>query len=318
MADPVAHHAAPARPALARARAGRREASERRLSLLLLWPVLLAIFAIAAYPFALAVKQSLSAQTGEFIGLRNYGRALHNPLLYDALTATGLYALLVLPTEILLGLGLALLVHRMIRSTAARAAIFVLAVVPLVVPPVAVGVIARLFYAPGYGVINQVLMRSGLTDHEIGFLSHPFLAMLSVASVDVWQWTAFVYLVLFAGLQTVPREMVEAARVDGAGGWALFRHIEFHYLRSLLVLILFFRVADVLRVFDHIFILTGGGPGSSTQLLSLYLYRIEFKFFDDGQAAALAVTVLVVVSILYSLVTRVLPVEKVEKVEEEL
>lgn len=316
MADPVAQHAAPARPALARARAGRREASERRLSMLLLWPVLGVIFAIAAYPFALAVKQSLSAQTGEFIGLRNYSRALHNPLLYDALTATGLYAVLVLPTEILLGLGLALLVHRMIRSTAARAAIFVMAVVPLVVPPVAVGVIARLFYAPGYGVINQVLMRSGLTDHEIGFLSHPFLAMLSVASVDVWQWTAFVYLVLFAGLQTVPREMVEAARVDGAGGWALFRHIEFNYLRSLLVLILFFRVADVLRVFDHIFILTGGGPGSSTQLLSLYLYRIEFKFFDDGQAAALAVTVLVVVSILYSLVTRVLPVEKVEKVEE--
>ena len=316
MADPVVQHAAPARPALARARAGRREASERRLSLLLLWPVLGAIFAVAAYPFALAVKQSLSAQTGEFVGLRNYARALHNPLLYDALTATGLYALLVLPTEILLGLGLALLVHRMIRSTAARAAIFVLAVVPLVVPPVAVGVIARLFYAPGYGVINQVLMRSGLTHHEIGFLSHPFLAMLSVASVDVWQWTAFVYLVLFAGLQTVPREMVEAARVDGAGGWALFRHLEFHYLRSLLVLILFFRVADVLRVFDHIFILTGGGPGSSTQLLSLYLYRIEFKFFDDGQAAALAVTVLVVVSILYSLVTRVLPVEKVEKVEQ--
>jgi multiple sugar transport system permease protein len=316
MADPVAHHAAPARPALAHARAGRREASERRLSLLLLWPVLGAISALAAYPFALAVKQSLSAQTGEFIGLRNYSRALHNPLLYDALTATGLYAVLVLPTEICLGLGLALLVHRMIRSTAARAAIFVMAVVPLVVPPVAVGVIARLFYAPGYGVINQVLMRSGLTDHEIGFLSHPFLAMVSVASVDVWQWTAFVYLVLFAGLQTVPREMVEAARVDGAGGWALFRHIEFHYLRSLLVLILFFRVADVLRVFDHIFILTGGGPGSSTQLLSLYLYRIEFKFFDDGQAAALAVTVLVVVSILYSLVTRVLPVEKVEKLEE--
>ena len=310
MADPIAHPVGPARPAPAPARAGRREASERRLSRLLLWPVLGVIFAVAAYPFALAVRQSLSAQTGEFVGLDNYARALQNPLLYDALEATGVYALLVLPTEIGLGLGLALLVHRMIRSTAVKAVIFVLAVVPLVVPPVAVGVIARLFYAPGYGVINQVLMRVGVIDHEIGFLSNPVLAMLSVASVDVWQWTAFVYLVLFAGLQTVPRETVEAARVDGAGGWALFRHIEFHYLRPLFVLILFFRMADVLRVFDHVFILTGGGPGSSTQLLSLYLYRIEFKFFDDGQAAALAVTVLVVVSILYSLVIRVLPVEK--------
>jgi multiple sugar transport system permease protein len=153
-------------------------------------------------------------------------------------------------------------------------------------------------------------MRLGLIHHEIGFLSDPVLAMLSVASVDVWEWTPFVYLVVFAGLQTVPQESVEAARVDGAGGWALFRYVELYYLRPLFVLILFFRMADVLRVFDHVFILTGGGPGSTTQLLSLYLYRIEFKYFDGGQAAALAVTILVVISVLYSLVTRLLPVER--------
>src|SRR5262245_7111299 len=309
MADLITHPATPARPAPTRARAG-REAGERRLGWLLLGPVVAVLFAIAAYPLALAVKQSLSAETGELVGLQNYARALRNPLLYDALGATGVYALLVLPMEIGLGLGLALLVHRTVRSTAVKAVIFVMAVVPLVVPPVAVGVIARLFYAPGYGVINQVLQRIGVTSHEIGFLSNPALAMLSVSSVDVWQWTPFVYLVLFAGLQTVPREAVEAARVDGAGGWALFRHIELYYLRPLFVLILFFRMADVLRVFDHIFILTGGGPGSSTQMLSLYLYRIQFKFFDGGQAAALAVTILVVVSILYALITRVLPVER--------
>jgi multiple sugar transport system permease protein len=309
MADLITHPATASRPAAIHAKAG-REASERRLGWLLLGPTLAVLFAIAAYPLALAIKQSLSAQTGELVGLQNYARALQNPLLYEALGATGIYALLVLPAEIGLGLGLALLVHRTVRSTAVKAVIFVMAVVPLVVPPVAVGVIARLFYAPGYGVINQVLQRIGVTSHEIGFLSDPALAMLSVASVDVWQWTPFVYLVVFAGLQTVPREAVEAARVDGAGGWALFRHIELHYLRPLFVLILFFRVADVLRVFDHIFILTGGGPGSSTQVLSLYLYRIQFKFFDDGQAAALAVTVLAVVSVLYALITRVLPVER--------
>jgi multiple sugar transport system permease protein len=310
MADLITHPATSSRHALTKPRAGRRESGERRLGWLLLGPVLAVLFAIAAYPLALAVKQSLSAQTGELVGLQNYARALRNPLLYEALGATGIYALLVLPMEIGLGLGLALLVHRTVRSTAVKAVIFVMAVVPLVVPPVAVGVIARLFYAPGYGVINQVLQRIGVTSHEIGFLSDPALAMLSVSSVDVWQWTPFVYLVLFAGLQTVPREAVEAARVDGAGGWALFRHIELHYLRPLFVLILFFRMADVLRVFDHIFILTGGGPGSSTQMLSLYLYRIQFKFFDNGQAAALAVTILVVVSILYALLTRVLPVER--------
>lgn len=134
--------------------------------------------------------------------------------------------------------------------------------------------------------------------------------MLAVASVDIWQWTPFVYLVLFAGLQTVPRESVEAAQVDGATPWKQFWHIELPYLRPLLLLILFFRLADVLRVFDHIFILTGGGPGTTTQLLSLYLYRIAFKFFDTGEAAALAVMVMVGISLLYSFITRLLPLER--------
>jgi multiple sugar transport system permease protein len=277
---------------------------------MLLGPVLGTIFLVVSYPFVLAVIQSLSAETGEFVGAQNYIRALQNSLLYDALRATAMYGLIVLPLEIGFGLGLALLVQRTIRSTGVKAAIYVMAVVPLVVPPVAVGVIARLIYAPGYGVANQVLERLGVIHQEIGFLSSPVLAMISVASVDIWEWTPFVYLVIFAGLQTVPGETVEAARVDGAGGWALFRHLELHYLRPLFVLILFFRVADILRVFDHVFILTGGGPGSATQLLSLYLYRIEFKYFDGGQAAALAVTILIAISLLYSFITRFLPVEQ--------
>ncbi|MDQ3870376.1 MAG: sugar ABC transporter permease, partial [Chloroflexota bacterium] len=92
--------------------------------------------------------------------------------------------------------------------------------------------------------------------------------------------------------------------------WSLFRHIELPYLRPLLVLVLFFRIADVLRAFDHIFILTGGGPGASTQLLSLYLYRIGFKFSDLGQAAALAVVVMVAMTVLYTAVSRLLPLER--------
>jgi multiple sugar transport system permease protein len=191
-----------------------------------------------------------------------------------------------------------------------RATIYVLGILPLVVPPVAIGVVARLIYAPSYGVLNVVLERLGLIHQEIDFLGVPSLAMLSVASVDVWQWTPFVYLVLFSGLQTVPKEAVEAAQIDGATWWKQFIYIDLFYLRPLFLLILFFRLADVLRVFDHVFILTGGGPGTTTQLLSLYMYRIEFKFFDMGQAAALAVVVLVSFSILYTLITRVLPLER--------
>src|SRR5207245_11814902 len=161
-----------------------------------------------------------------------------------------------------------------------------------------------------YGVLNVILERLGLIHQEIDFLGIPSLAMLSVASVDIWQWTPFVYLVLFAGLQTVPRESVEAAQVDGATWWTQFIYIDLPYLWPLFLLILFFRTADVLRVFDHVFILTGGGPGTTTQLLSLYMYRLEFKYFDAGQAAALAVVVLVSISVLYALVTRALPLER--------
>ena len=292
-------------------RAGRRRRSrQERLAYKILLPALGTVFIIVTIPFILAVVQSIQGDDGGWVGFRNYARALSNPAFYDALRATGLYAVIVLPAEILLGLGFALLVHRTVRSAGLRATLYVLAVVPLVVPPVAVGVVARLIYAPGYGVLNIILERLGIIHQEIEWLSVPALAMFSVASVDIWQWTPFVYLVLFAGLQTVPKESVEAAQVDGATWWTQFRYIELHYLRPLFLLILFFRAADILRVFDHIFILTGGGPGTTTQLLSLYLYRVEFKFFDTGQAAALAVVVLVSISLLYSLVTRLLPLER--------
>lgn len=304
-------HVTRARPAsLTRAGAGRFTRQER-LAYAMLAPILGAIFLIVTYPFLLVVLESLQATSGgAFVGARNYVSALENPLLYEALAATGIYAALVLPTELLLGLGLALLVHRGVRNAGARALLFVMAIVPLVLPPIAVGVIARLIYAPGYGVLNHVLIAAGLIRDEINWLGQPVTAMPAVASADIWQWTPFVYLVLFSGLQTVPREEVEAAQVDGASGWAQFWHIELNYLRPLLVLILFFRLADVLRVFDHVFILTGGGPGNTTQMLSLYLYRIEFKYFDTGQAAALAVLVLIAVSVLYSVITRLLPVER--------
>jgi multiple sugar transport system permease protein len=292
-------------------RAGRRRRSrQERLAYKILLPALGTVFIIVTIPFVLAVVQSIQADDGSLVGFLNYARALSNPLFYEALRATGLYALIVLPTEILLGLGFALLVHRTVKGAGLRATLYVLAVVPLVVPPVAIGVVARLIYAPGYGVLNVILERLGIIHQEIEWLSVPVLSMFSVASVDIWQWTPFVYLVLFAGLQTVPKESVEAAQVDGATWWTQFVYIELHYLRPLFLLILFFRAADILRVFDHIFILTGGGPGTTTQLLSLYMYRVEFKFFATGQAAALAVVVLVSISLLYSLVTRLLPLER--------
>ena len=281
---------------------------QERLGLRLLLPVLVTLVVVATIPFVLALVRAVTDNSGQFIGFGNFQRALQNPQLWEAVRATVVYALIVLPTQIVVGLGLALLVHRTVRSAALRAIFFVAAMIPIFIPQIAVGVLFRLVFAPDYGVINAVL---GLRGHDqILWLSQPQLAMISVAVVDIWQWTPFVYLVMFAGLQTVPQESVEAAQVDGASSWAQFRHIELPYLRPLLVLVLFFRVADVLRVFDHVYVLTGGGPGATTQFLSLHLYRVAFRFTDLGQASALAVIVMAAMIVAYSLVTRFLPLER--------
>ena len=283
---------------------------QERLAYRILIPVVGTLFVITLIPFLLALIESLTSERG-FVGLGNYATALASPALWAALRQTAIYAAIVLPSELLLGLGLALLVHRTVGSAALRAAIYVLMIVPIVIPQIAVGVIFRLIYAPNYGILNVILDRLGLTaGGDINWLSVPALAMLSVASVDIWQWTPFVYLIMFAGLQTVPQESVEAARVDGAGSFSLFRHIELPYIRPLLVLVIFFRTADVLRVFDHVFVLTGGGPGATTEFLSLYLYRVAFKFSDLGQASALAFLVLIGMTLAYSAITRFLPVER--------
>ncbi len=277
---------------------------QERLGYRLLLPVFVTVLVIATIPFLLAVGEALTTAKGT-IGLDNFTRALGNPALYESLKQTAIYAAVVLPIEIVLGLGLAVLVHRTVRSAALRAAIYVSAMIPIFIPQIAVGVVFRLVFAPDYGILNVLLGDTGRT--QILWLSSPPLAMASVATVDIWQWTPFVYLVLFAGLQTVPSESVEAAQVDGATAWTQFRHIELHYIRPLLLLVLFFRIADVLRVFDHVYVLTGGGPGTTTEFLSLYLYRVAFRFSDLGEASALAVVVMVGMTLFFTVISRFLP-----------
>jgi multiple sugar transport system permease protein len=281
---------------------------QERLVYQLLLPVFGSVVFVATVPFLLAVVQALTSDSGAFVGFDNFARALGNPLLYESIKQTAVYAAIALPVEILGGLGIALLVHRSIRSNLVKAAIYIAAMIPIVIPQIAVGVVFRLVYAPDYGILNVLLGQTGPTQPL--WLSSPTLAMIATASVDIWQWTPFVYLVLFAGLQTVPTESVEAAQVDGAGPWTQFRHIELPYLRPLLLLVLFFRIADVIRVFDHVYVLTGGGPGTTTQFLSLYIYRIGFKFSDLGQASALAVVVMVAMTLFYTVVSRFLPADR--------
>jgi multiple sugar transport system permease protein len=302
---------APARPIRIGGRirtAWKARSRQERLVYQLLLPVFGTVFVVATLPFVLAVIQAVTSESRGFVGLENFARALGNPLLYEAIKQTAIYAAIALPIEILGGLGIALLVHRTVRSNVIRAAIYIAAMIPIVIPQIAVGVVFRLVYIPDYGILNVLLGQTGPSQPL--WLSSPSLAMIATASVDIWQWTPFVYLVMFAGLQTVPSESVEAAQVDGATTWTQFRHIELPYLRPLLLLVLFFRIADVIRVFDHVYILTGGGPGTTTEFLSLYIYRIGFQFSDLPQASALAVVVMVAMTLFYTIVSRFLPADR--------
>ena len=274
-------------------------------------PILI-LFVLVAYPMLYNVNLSLrNYRTGEFVGLHNFARVFDDPTFGAALQATALYVVLAVGTELLLGLALALYIHRTIAHPTVRTLVYLLLIVPMVTPPIAAGVIARLMYTPNYGIINPILRGLGLIHKDILWLSTGPTAMFSVLSVDIWQWTPFVFLVCFAGFQAVPQDVVEASKVDGAGGWSLFRLIEFPYLKSLLLLLVIFRFTDTFRVFDHVLVLTAGGPGAATEFISVYLYRVAFKFFDLGYAAAIGFYVVIVTSVLFSRLSRWLATEGV-------
>jgi multiple sugar transport system permease protein len=246
---------------------------------------------------------------GGFAGLHNYQFAFEDAQLRASLHATLIYVALAMTTEFFLGLAMAVAVQRTIRSVLGRTLVYLLFIVPMVTPPVAAGVIFRLMYIPEYGILNIIFNDLGYHGKSILWLSSPAMAMFSVVSVDVWQWTPFVFLVLFAGLSAVPLDIVEAAEVDGASGWARFLLIEVPYLKPLLLLVLVFRFTDTLRVFDHVQVLTMGGPGSATEFLSLYIYKIAFKFSNLNYASALAICVVIIVSIVFALTSRYLSEE---------
>jgi multiple sugar transport system permease protein len=272
-------------------------------------PVLF-LLTVVVYPLFYAIGLSLQYyRLGGFAGLHNFAFAFEDSLLGASLRATALYVVLAMGIECLLGLALAVAVQRTVRSALGRTLAYLLFIVPMVTPPVAAGVIFRLMYIPEYGIVNVLLRDLGYHGRPILWMSSPGMAMFSVVSVDVWQWMPFVFLVLFAGLSAVPPDMIEAGEVDGAGGWARFRHLELPYLKPLLLLVLVFRFTDTLRVFDHVQVLTMGGPGASTEFLSLYLYRIAFKFNNLNYASALALYVVIVVSILFTVASRYLSEE---------
>jgi multiple sugar transport system permease protein len=278
---------------------------ERALPYLLTGPAVAVLLALSIYPLLYAVRVSLQVGTGARARwtLQNFARLWSDEFFLAALSHTLVYAMVALTFEFLLGLALALLLNREMRGRSLwRASLLV----PLMLPPVVVGVVWRLMLNPNFGAINGTLKSLGLDTDALTWTASPKLALASVIAVDVWQWTPFIFLILLAGLQAIPHEPLEAALLDGSSPWQTFRHITLPLLKPAILIALLLRTMDLLRVFDQIFILTEGGPGFATETISLYIYRVAFRFGNFGYAAAMSFALLLLTNIISLLYIRLL------------
>lgn len=255
-------------------------------------PSVVLLLALTVYPLLYIVRISLYRMTpgGEtFVGVENFLRLFRDPFFFRSLGQTFVFTFGSLGLEFLLGLSLALLLDSQIRARGFWRALFLL---PMILPPVVVGVIWRLIYNPNFGVLNGTLQLLGLDTSRLTWLADPAVALAAVMVVDVWEWTPFVFLILLAGLQAIPEEPYEAARMDGSSAWQTFVHVTLPLLAPAILVALLLRTMDLLRIFDQIFILTQGGPGFATETISLYIYKTAFRFFDFGYAAAMSLVLL--------------------------
>jgi multiple sugar transport system permease protein len=261
---------------------------------LLLAPAMAVLLALSIYPLIYSVRISFLNQAGR-VSLENFSRLLSDQFFLSALGHTFVYAAIALTVEFAIGLGLALLLDSQIR---ARGLFRSLLLIPMMLPPVVVGVVWRLMLNADFGALNGTLRRFGFNTESLTWTASPTLAMASVIAADVWQWTPFVFLILLAGLQAIPQEPYEAAVIDGSSRWQTFRHITLPLLLPAILIALLLRTMDLLRVFDHIFILTEGGPGFATETLSLYIYRTAFRFSNFGYAAAMSFVLLLITNVI--------------------
>lgn len=278
---------------------------EKHSPRLMALPTLIVLIFFSLIPLIYVIGLSLTNSTlarpfQDFLWFENYKRALADEIFGAAIVNTLIFAFGVTAIETLLGFILALGLH-----SEQRAGGFVrtLALLPLFTPPVAVAMVWRLIYDPNSGLINHYLVRWGLTERVIAFLGSPTLAMPSIMAADVWQWTPFTFLLSLAALQSLPREPYEAAAVDGANSWQVFHRLTLPMVIPSVIVIFLFRFLIALKVFDLVFILTYGGPGSATQVVSFYIYKIGFTMFKSGYAATLSILVLLLVSVIATAMT---------------
>lgn len=276
-----------------------------------LLPAVLLLLIYSLYPFIYNIYNSFRefdpALYGfKWVGLENWTSLFQDQRALNSLRITLTYSAIALFFELILGMAIALLLDSPIFG---RGLWQTLIVLPMVTPPAVAGLIFRLLEHSDFGIISWILYGAGIIDP-----SEPLLggtgrhALAGVLLVDIWQWTPFCTIILLAGLKALPVDIMEAAAVDGANAWQKFWLIKLPLLRNVLTVVILFRLIDLYRAFDYIYILTSGGPGQRTETLSFYAYQ-TYTFIRWGDTATLGVAVLVLIWTTTFIYTRVFKVE---------
>ena len=279
----------------------------KRHYLIFLGPTLLILAVMLAFPTVYVLITSFRdfnltdpAAGNPFVGLENYATLLSDPAFFSALWKSVLFTVASVALTFVLGMAIALLLNR--RDLSGTGLTRTVILVPLILTPLVIGATYRFMLERDNGVINEILALVGF--ERIPFLASSAWAMISVILVDAWQWTPFAVLVLLAGLESLPVEPFEAARMDGASKWGEFWYITLPLLAPVIAVVLLIRTMDAFREFDKIFIMTGGGPGTATQTLPIFLYRAGFQDFNMGFSAATGVVMLIIVTVVSSFYVR--------------
>jgi multiple sugar transport system permease protein len=293
--------------------------TDKRMSGIFLSPTMILLLLIAIFPLIWSLRLSFTdwsviknaGETPEVVGMENFNEVLGQGETASAqrsgreiirrFAITGQFVIPAVVIELLLGFGLAMLLNRKFTG---RGLLMTMMLIPMMLTPVVVALFWRFIYRTDIGVLNYIIRSFG--GSNIDWLNQIDVAPWALVLVDVWMWTPFMMLIALAGLSAVPKYLYEAADVDRASGWFKFRHITLPLVTPLLLIAILFRTMDAYKLFDQVWVLTGGGPGSSTQTMSFYLYRIAFSDFNTGLGSAIGYVMLIVIIALANLLIRML------------
>ena len=264
-----------------------------------IWPALFVVLAISIFPLIYSLTTSFMSfrlvppVPPRFIGFENYGSLLANPRFWHVTLTTSIIAFISVAIQYVIGFAVALALHAKVPGEKLFRVGFLM---PMLIAPVAVALIARQIFNPTQGPLTQFMTFMGFPN--LPFLTQTYWSIGALITVEVWQWTPFIILMLLAGLATLPDDVYEAASLENAGSWRQFWDITFPMMLPISVAVVFIRLIESYKIIDTVFVLTGGGPGVSTETLTLFAYQEGFKKFNLGYTSALSFLFLIVITVI--------------------